>query len=905
MLSSLEPSKRYFLTMFTVSCALLVVYACAIYRQSQVLNRRSASVLESWEVLKSTRMVLVHALHMESSQRGYLLSGAEAYLEPYRRAITQLDAALQRLAALAAGDPAHAAHSEALQAQADAMKETIERHRLQVAKRAVRRLTVADLDESRRRMDSLRETADRIIEFESNRLQARGAAAAGQQRRYQQTLFMGAVLSVAALVAANMLIYALLSRGRRTEQELLQSEERFRIIMNGLHACIYDFDLVKGTAYFSAPCKRMLGYADHEYPDSPEGFMTLMHPDDIARSRAAYAAFARRQVPAYRDEFRLRHKDGGWRWVLCRGVGLWDAKGCMYRLVGSHTDITEQKEREEELRQLNSDMEGFTHISSHDLRGFATEMRHAVDVLLPLVEKAKPALAAEDRRKLEAVLQQDIPESLGFVDAAVTRMDKLTSAILDMSRSSGRRAYRMQLMDRLTPVSHSPPAGPHGAGGDERDALLAMEKAAADFPVKDPGQFYLELLPAIMQAAYTGDRLSRENEMQKHELLLAKEKAEQASKAKSEFLATMSHEIRTPMNAVIGLSRLLAHTRLDARQKEMVETLSTSADLLLKLINDLLDLSRIESGQVEFDRRPFTVSGLFKDVHSMFAGAAEEKSLTLTLEDLTHGAELEGDRTRIQQIVTNLISNALKFTAQGGVTVVARCENGPEGAELWITVSDTGIGIPAEKQAQIFDKFVQADQSITRRFGGSGLGLSICKTLVELMGGDIMVDSVEHAGSTFTMHLPVTRHAAAGAQDARAAAQGMPDRAQGAVLLVEDYPPNVMVATLMLENLGFTVEAAASGEKALARIRSSAQPYLAILMDVQMQDMDGFETTRRIREIERMKGFRQPILGVTAHALAGDRERCLEAGMDDYISKPIHPEILAQKLGLLAGADMA
>ncbi len=461
----------------------------------------------------------------------------------------------------------------------------------------------------------------------------------------------------------------------------------------------------------------------------------------------------------------------------------------------------------------------------------------------------------------------------------------------------------LDVLDALSNPEEWPPIIILTAGGDERVALAALKKGAADYAVKDTAQFYFDLLPAIMQTAFTRSQLMRDNIRQREELAVAKEIAESANQAKSDFLATMSHEIRTPLNAVTGLARLLERTQLDAKQKEMMETLRSNADMLLRLVNELLDLSRIESGQIVIEAAPFSVTHVMRELHAMFDAQMAAKALSFTIHDRTEGREFVGDSARIQQIMINLVGNALKFTGAGGITVTATAMPADNGtARLEFSVSDTGMGIPADKCAMIFERFVQSDISISKRFGGSGLGLAICKTLAEKMGGSMKVESDVGKGSTFTfaLTLPLAQGASTKAPAAANDTSNLQQR--GTVLLVEDYPANIMVARLMLNDLGFEVDVAETGTAAIDKVKNCAQPYQAIFMDVEMHDMSGLDATRTIRQLEEKRGMRHTIIGLTAHAFAGSRDRCLEAGMDHYMTKPIDPELLAEKLNSVARA---
>jgi signal transduction histidine kinase/ActR/RegA family two-component response regulator len=459
------------------------------------------------------------------------------------------------------------------------------------------------------------------------------------------------------------------------------------------------------------------------------------------------------------------------------------------------------------------------------------------------------------------------------------------------------------VLDEMEAMAASQPLQAVGSLGEAEvvlvtDGIVAMQNEVL---VKALLIAALVLGVTLLIASRVADAMMRIEE--------ARVSAEHASHAKSEFLAMMSHELRTPMNGVLGMVELLEDTPLDGDQRNYLDTARRSSEHLLVVIDDILDISRIEGGRLSLEEIEFDLAEVLTATVEGFAHRAAVRGIALRLDVDAglRGLVVCSDPTRLRQVLVNLVGNAVKFTERGGITVRVEGSLTANGrALLRILVRDTGIGIPAERIEQVFEPFSQADNSTSRRYGGTGLGLTIARRLTEMLGGELSLESSVGVGTCFTLRFdwPARVVDAASWRRTDPLAPGILVRdgslAGRRVLLVEDNHVSQMVAQGMLQSLEIGVDTVSDGEAALAKL--AHHTYDAVLMDLQMPRLDGLEATRLLRARPASAGGQTPVIAVTANALAGERERCLNAGMNDYLAKPFRRDALRRALlGVLAG----
>ncbi|MEY2552007.1 MAG: two-component system, sensor histidine kinase and response regulator [Verrucomicrobiota bacterium] len=686
-----------------------------------------------------------------------------------------------------------------------------------------------------------------------------------------------------------------ITESKRAEAELRESRAHLQLALQASNIGPWDWDLTTNQVLFSREWKQQLGYAENEITSDLSEFTSRLHPDDAERISATLELCMADATKEYDVEFRMRHKDGSYRWIHTRGLLHYDTAGRPVRMLGCHLDITDRRHAEEELRGAKI---------AATLRAGAERYNFLADTVPQIIWTARPDGRTDYYNKAWFdYTGLTLEETKDWGWGAVVHPDDLPACIdrWTLSCTTGNDYEIEYRFKRASDGSYRWHLGRALPMRDELGEIVQWVGTCTDIDDAKRSKEKLQI---------ANDELGLRVRERTSELHAAKEAAETANRSKSEFLANMSHEIRTPMNGVIGMTSLLLDTSLTEQQQEFAKTIQFSGEALLIILNDILDFSKIEAGKLDLEIADIDLGHMMGGALELLMGTAKSKSLAL------HGSidpdvptALRGDGGRLRQVLINLIGNAIKFTPSGEVTLrISVDRQTEETASLRFRITDSGIGINSETQARLFHAFTQADGSTTRRYGGTGLGLAICKQLVEKMHGDIGVESSAGAGSTFwfTVELPKQSKdiAAIAPADTKMRLSGLQTEADRSghslqprrALIAEDNAVNRFIATAQLKKLGYAVDSVTNGLEALEAF--GRIPYDIILMDCQMPELDGYETARRLRN----QGGHYPyIIAMTANAMQGDRELCLAAGMDNYISKPTRVADLKAALAEAAG----
>ena len=681
---------------------------------------------------------------------------------------------------------------------------------------------------------------------------------------------------------------------KQKEEQLRLAEQRLRLALDSARMGIWDCDLATRRVTWSNACRELFGVP----PDTEltyERWIACIHPDDreAVEHKVRNSLAGRGEFVA---EYRILWPDGSERWVNDLGRVYRGDDGSPLAVRGVVLDVTDRKAAELALRQWNAELE----------RKVADRTAELADANRQITQAMSQVARSE--AKYRAVFEQSL---LGkaLAESLSGRLIEVNERLLEITGCS-----REELTsDGWHRLSHPDDLAAERVQVERLDAGEITDFRMEKRFLRPDGSVVWCHLTVEKLSLGTGaghlylivveDITARKRAEQL--LVIAKEQAESANRAKGEFLANMSHEIRTPMNGVIGMAGLLLDTPLNAEQRRYAETIHASGKSLLALVNDVLDVSRIEAGKLEMEVTDVDVRLQLNELAESLDSRIKEKGLKFLCGAASDvPALLRGDSGRLRQILVNLAENALKFTERGQISVQAdRLNQSESGVLIRFAVLDTGIGISAAQQQRLFQKFTQVDASTTRRFGGSGLGLAICKQLVELMGGEIGVNSQPGAGSEFWFTVPLglperpVSGAAATSGPVKFAPVDIPalKRSGARILVAEDNVVNQEVALNILRKLGARADGVADGAEAVEALKTL--PYDLVLMDLHMPEMDGFEATRIIRDPESpVSHHGVPIIALTASALRGDRELCLAAGMNDYITKPITPHSLVAAL---------
>jgi PAS domain S-box-containing protein len=664
-----------------------------------------------------------------------------------------------------------------------------------------------------------------------------------------------------------------LEEKEKATRDLTLERERLSTVIEAADLGTWDWQIQTGQVVYNRRWAETIGYDLSEIKDTVATWENALLPEDLDKANKAVEDHCNGLTSRYVSDFRMRHRNGSIIWAQDRGrVVEFDKDGKALRLMGVMLDVTKQKHIEQSLEEKKDQLELIfkaARIGAWDW-DVARGVINFNDVYLDMLGYTPEEITGTIEEWESFVHPDELESTNAALDRALTGADDMYAKEIRMRHKDGHYVWTYDFGRVVT--------------RDENGMALRMIGGHFDFDEKKKMEFEFDQL-----------------QQHERELKLARDLAEESTRAKSEFLANMSHEIRTPMNAIIGLTHLVLETELSGQQYDYISRTQVAAESLLRIINDILDFSKIEAGKLEIEETEFNLGDILNSMVDILGVKANEKGLEFILNlDPQVPLTLLGDPIRLGQILNNLVSNSLKFTAQGRVTVSVSLEAiRAQEADVKFEVADTGIGMTPEQKKVLFTPFTQADTSTTRKYGGTGLGLTISKRLAEMMGGKIWCQSEIGQGSVFgfTAKFKLNQDeqikANAAKKRAKKTNKELLKNIEGAkILLTEDNEVNQLVASRILNNAGFLVDIAKNGLEAVDMVKKTK--YDLVLMDIQMPEMDGLTASRTIRALP---GFADlPIVAMTAHAMSGDKELSIAAGMNDHVSKPINIAELFQAL---------
>lgn len=669
-------------------------------------------------------------------------------------------------------------------------------------------------------------------------------------------------------------------------QNLRQSQQRLSLVLDGASLGSWDWNLQNKTVNIDDRFAEMIGLKTSDFQNDDSLWERLIHPDDYPKFQFALKQHFEQRSLDCQVEYRMRHKKGYWVWMLSRGkVNQKDDLGKPIRISGTHLDITERKASEEELITLNI-------------------------LQTAILESAGYAIIATSSDGTVATFNKAAVKMLGYSQEEIIGKSTLAVFHEPYELSQRQKDFSSDLGKTLEPgfpvlVAKSL------AGMPNEYEWTYVRKDGSQFPVllsitalKDPDNKLMGFLGVAVDMTEQKRNLEtlRQTNMQlealtPHARVMA-EKALAANKTKSQFIANMSHEIRTPMNAIIGYADLMLETPMSDEQKNYISAIQKSGSLLLDLVNNILEISKIETGVLQLKNRDFNFKSCVSEIVEILSPKANQKSIRLILELGSDSPEkVNGDQLRLRQVLVNLLENAIKFTEEGTVTLrVGPFENLESN---WIKaqfeVHDTGIGISRDKVANLFERFNQLDDSITKKYGGTGLGLAISREIIRLMRGDIQVKSELGKGTVFTFFV-LLQTIQEEKQVEEKKIENMPQELRSLnILLAEDTEENQILIQHYMKKLPYKIDVAVNGLEAVEKFQK--EKYDLVLMDMQMPVMDGLTATKRIREIEDVRGQGNiPIIALTAYALDEQKKLCLDSGCTLHLPKPVKKDELLRAI---------